>query len=288
MTYIDIDDKYNDKNKDEYFAAIYPIKYTNQIKDWHEPAISSPKDILFVSLSNQITENTVSQNYYHINKDKYRMLPIIKDNLEKSKNIQRDIIAVWGASGSGKSHLIDMICKMNRLVQDRKMYYISSKNMPIDPSFNSYLYDQFFTLDQFLELFMEDADIKAFETNKLFDGSVLIFDDLIFENKTIKIKFYKILNIVLTLKRMNNISVIYCFHEQTDFLHTRTLFNELTQYICYPSMDIKNRSNRVLVDYFKLSKSEIDYINTVKNTRWVCVNTKKRAVITEHNIKLLD
>ena len=289
MSYIDINDKYETDHKDEYFACIFPIKYTNKKKDYYEPKVKGKEDFLFTSLSSEITEDTVAGNYYSLDKDKYRILPYIKDNVAKNKNTQRCVVAVWGSSGSGKSYLIDLLAKTFALFQDKRpMYYISSKNMPIDPSFSLHLYDKFYTLDQFLDLFKNDEDIKGFETNSLFDNSLLIFDDLVFESKEIKKKFYRILNIILTLKRMNNISVIYCYHEQTDYIYTRTLYNELTQYICYPSMDIKNRTNRVLVEYFKLTPQEINYINQLKNTRWVCINTKKKCIICDHSIKLLD
>ena len=281
-TYYGLDRDYNVRECDNYFAFLFAIEYIDKARKIYEPKITE-KDSFFVSASNEETRNTVAKDRYTVDPDKYRFLPLLRNNIPGSKDVQRDICVIFGASGSGKSYICDKIARLYKGIQKNTIYYISSKNMLIDPSFDQSLYEQFIPFNIFIDdMFETEEDIDEFRTGNIMDNSLIIFDDLVFRDKAQKVKFWKIMNIILTLKRMNNITLIYIVHEMTDFLYTRTLFSEMSMYISFVG-DLRNRNNRVLDQYLKLSKKEQEILANSKS-KWTCVMTRKKTILTEFEV----
>ena len=148
------------------------------------------------------------------------------------------------------------------------------------------MYEEYLEFEQFLRLFDTEKKFDDFTVGSLFDNSLLVIDDVVFKNIEQKKLFWDVLNVILKLKRMNNISLIYIVHELTDYKYTRDLFTEMTMYLSFTN-DLRNRNNRVLDTYLKLTREEQYYIGNVKNTRWTCVYCKKKLILTESSIKLL-
>lgn len=275
--------QYDERKCDDYIAYEYPIVYTDIDKGYYEPQKQTPG--FFIDATTKELKNTVSKYTLKPLNAKHKFLPILHQNTKNSSNIQRDVCVVFGASGSGKSTTTTKMAQIYKgLNPENKIYYISSKNMLIDPSFKKDLY-QFISFDDFMERFSIDEELDEFRTGHELDNSLIIFDDLIFKNNKLKQKFYDgFMTIVLNLKRMNYISLIYCMHEMSDYKNTRTLFNEMTMYICF-SCDLKNRSSLILKDKLKLTKEEIQKITSSSaNSRFSCILTRARCVITENEI----
>ena len=239
-----------------------------------------------MNVSKQEEENTVAKDYYNIDHDRFRFLPLLRKNIKDSKDRQRDVCVIFGSSGSGKSYLTDKIVQLYTAINKTKVYYISSKNMLIDSSFNENMYEQFIPFKQFISQFDTDSKLESFRIGQLYDNTLLVIDDITFDNKEEKILFWKIMKIILELKRINNLSLIYIIHQITDFVYTRDLFTEMTMYISF-GMDLRNRANRVLDSYLKLTKYEQNYIANIKNSRWTCVYTRKKLVLSESSILML-
>ena len=286
MKYIGLNSDYNEKECDSYFAFLHKIKYIDKKRDIHEENIKSDDDAYFVNVSKQEEENTVAKDYYNIDHDRFRFLPLLRKNIKDSKDRQRDVCVIFGSSGSGKSYLTDKIVQLYTAINKTKVYYISSKNMLIDSSFNENMYEQFIPFKQFISQFDTDSKLESFRIGQLYDNTLLVIDDITFDNKEEKILFWKIMKIILELKRINNLSLIYIIHQITDFVYTRDLFTEMTMYISF-GMDLRNRANRVLDSYLKLTKYEQNYIANIKNSRWTCVYTRKKLVLSESSILML-
>lgn len=227
----------------------------------------------------------VSRNEGHISlklKREYRFLPIIQQC--KTNNLQRSVIVIFGASGSGKSVLTNSICKTyNKFKPNQKIYFISNNNVKIDKSLTHEIYT-FIKADDIIEKYSDPEELNDFKTNNDFNNSLIVFDDVDFEND-IKAKkvFFAFLGVILKFKRKNLINVIYTTHHVTDYKYTRELLRELTDYYFFGG-DIKNRSNRVLAEYLKLTKPEIARLTSDENSTWKGINTTKRVVLSPNEM----
>lgn len=262
------------KNCDDYIGVVYKVNIIDKNKNKFE--IDSTENLYFLKSSKQETAKSTKNLELDYN---YRILPILHQSVPD--NIQRDICVIYGASGSGKSKLSNDITELYKNLNPKnKIYFVSNNNVSMDTSINHEFYI-FITVDELLERYDEE-NIEDFKTNNNFDNSLIVFDDITFENKKKKHQFFSFLNIILMFKRKNNISAIYTTHHISDYQYTRTLLNEMTIYITF-SCDLKNRSNRVFTDYLKLNKSEIDKI-TSSSSRWNCINTRAKTIITESEV----
>lgn len=212
----------------------------------------------------------------------YKILPILNQHVKD--NLQRSVMVIFGASGSGKSVLTNQVCEIYHLLNPRqKIYFISNNNVYRDTSLNHGIYT-FIKADDLLEKYSDPEIFKDFKTNNDFDNSLMVFDDIDFsESKESKKLFFGFLNIILKFKRKNLINVIFTTHDVSDYSYTRTLLSELNQYVFFAG-DLKNRSNRVLQTYLKLRPKEIERMTEQSSSRWICINSTKRTVLSEDQI----
>ena len=286
MQYIGLNEEYDEAKCDTIFAFLYKIKYTDTFRGIYEDDIQNDNDAYFVNLTNKENDHTVAKKYLEIDHNNYRLLPLLRKNVINSNDKQRDVMVIFGSSGSGKSFITDKIVRSFKSINQQPVYYISSKNMLRDPSFDINLYEEFIPFNKFLQKFDNDKKLQSFTTGDLYDNSLLVIDDVMLSDKAQKKLFWAVMDVILKLKRMNNISLIYIVHEITDFTYTRDLFTEMTMYLSFTN-DLRNRNNRVLDTYLKLTKDEQQYIGNVKNSRWTCVYCKRKLILTESSIRLL-
>lgn len=286
MNYIGLDTNYDEENCDMIFSFLYKIKYTDKQRGIYKDDIQNDNDAYFVNLSGKANENTIAKNYLQIDHNKFRFLPLMRKNIAGSDDRQRDVLLIFGSSGSGKSFITNKIVQSFISINRQPVYYVSSKNMLIDPSFNINLYEEFIPFDNFLKQFETKKKLDEFKLGSMYDNSMIVIDDVTLDEIDQKKLFWKVMNIILKLKRMNNISLIYIVHELSDYSYTRNLFIEMTMYLSFTN-DLRNRNNIVFDDYLKLTKKEQQYIADVENTRWTCVYCKKKLILTESSIKIL-
>lgn len=288
--YYGLSEDYDERYEcEDYVAFMFKVKYIDKLKGIYE-AEKDQRDSYFVSATANKHNNTKAKDILKVPSPDYKFLPLMRQNCKNSKNIQRDVFVITASSGSGKTTLIVRISMLYKgLNPNNNIIFVSSKNMLIDPSFDKSLFD-FIPFDEFMEEFT-DEKISEFETNNLFDNTLIIFDDIVLSTITKELKdkkdrFFKLLAVILNLKRMNYISLIYCCHETSDYTYTRLLFNEMTGYITF-NTDLKNRSNLILKEYLKLSKHEINRIVNCES-RWTAILTRPRAVLTETELFALN
>ena len=285
MAYIGLNNEYDEKNCDNIFSFLYKIKYTDKKRGIYTDDIENYNDAYFVSISSKKDENTIARNGLVIDKDQYRLLPLMRKNVAKSNDKQRDVMVIYGSSGSGKSFIADKIVRSFISINQQPVYYVSSKNMLADSSFDVGLYQQFITFKNFLKLFETPKKLDDFTTGNMFDNSLIVIDDVMLDDKHIKKQFWTIMNVILKLKRMNNISLIYICHEVSDYSHTRALFNEMTVYVSFTN-DLRNRNSLILSEYLKLDKDEQKHIANA-DSRWTAVYCRKKLILTENSIRIL-
>ena len=201
---------------------------------------------------------------------------------------QRDVMVIFGASGSGKSYLANKISLLyNNFYPSRKIYFITNNNANKDKALDHDIYI-FLKLDDVIEKYSNEEELKDFKVNNEYNNSLIVFDDIdLAENIDSKRIFFAFLGVILKFKRKNNISVLYTTHHISDYKWTRELLVEQTCYIAF-TRGLKNRSNRIYTDYLKLEKDEIDRIVKNNRSRWTCIKDSYKLVITEKEIFSLD
>lgn len=209
----------------------------------------------------------------------YEFIPILSADPE-----QRDVLVCFGASGSGKSYFANKIAIIYKdMNPKRKIYFITNNNFQRDTALTHSLYE-FINLNDLLDEYNQPGALEEFKINDAFDNSLIVFDDIdLQEDKGKKELFFTFLGVILKFKRKNQVSVIYTTHHVSDYKYTRELLIEQTCYIIF-SGDLKNRSNRVLTDYLKLSSDEVSKIVNNDSSRWTCIKTRYRTVITQKEI----
>lgn len=219
-------------------------------------------------------------------KREYQLLPIIRQC--KENNLQRSVMVIFGASGSGKSVLTNSISEIYKSMQpNHKIFLISNNNAKHDKSLEHEIYT-FIHSDEIIEKYSDPKELGDFRTNSDFDNSLIVFDDVDYENdKKAKNTFFAFLGVLLKFKRKNLINIIYTTHHVSDYKYTKELLRELTDYFIFGG-DIKNRSNRVLAYYLQLTKKEIRRLTSSKNATWSGINTARRTVLTPNEIYSLE
>ena len=266
-----IEDTILEEKKMDYCAILYA---TNENKK--DVPLPNEENIKFISFDDDDKENDLKI----VNPQKY-FLPTITFNTQK--NIQRDSFVVFGASGSGKSVFINFMAMLHNILQpEQKIYFFTNNNYKIDNSLTHSLYNFMDLKETLLEL-----DIDEFQTSNEYDNTLLIFDDVdLKHNKELNKKYFDFLNILLIFKRKNKINLIISTHAESGGHIGKLLYTEMTNYVFFNN-NLKNRSNIILTDYLKLTSSEIKEI-LKKNKHWICINTKKKIVMSPKKIFPLE
>jgi hypothetical protein len=195
-------------------------------------------------------------------------------------NVERTILYVTGASGSGKSYYTKNFCDCyKKIFPKREIYLFSSitddssidkikglKRVKITPEFLN-----------------EDISAKDFE------NSLVIFDDTdcITDKKT-KAKIQAILNSVLETGRHFNTSVVYTSHTACNGNDTKKILNEAHSITIFPT-GLGGRSLKYLLDqYLGLDKEQIKRIKKL-DSRWVTIlKSYPMVVLSEKEAYILN
>jgi len=124
----------------------------------------------------------------------------------------------------------------------------------------------------------EIYDLKKFE--KQFGNSVFLFDD--YENMPDemlkKVSFLR--DHILTTGRHYNANLIICNH-LTNFQGARLIMSETHYYVLF-NKGTKHSINYFLTKYMGMDKHQIKRVhNTLKSSRWACIEPEKKALIAQ-------
>jgi len=216
----------------------------------------------------------VSKNFsnIHIPDDgKFQQIP--------DPEIERQIIYVFGPSGSGKSYYSKQYIKeWKKQKKSDKVYLFSS--LEDDKSLDD-IKPKRINIDK--KLVNDPIDTEMFK------NSMVIFDDIdVIRDKEIKEAVYDILNSILEIGRHFNIDCILTNHLPSNGKDTRRILNECHSITYFPHSGAGRQQKYFLENYAGLDIKEMKKIKKM-NTRWATIfKTYPMCVMTEKDLFTFD
>lgn len=183
--------------------------------------------------------------------------------------LSRDVIMVGGKSGSGKSHIArNFAIRYHELYPERKIYLISflKEDKTID------------TISTIIKRIkaevMEDENYECNITD--FEKSLVIIDDVEGYERTSKTIFngiQSIIDMIATMGRHTQSSIIVCSHLLSDYKRTRLFLGEAQQFVTFMHGVSQKQLYGLLGGYAGIDHTEIDELRKLPS-RWICVRTQ--------------
>lgn len=194
-------------------------------------------------------------------------------------DIERQIMYITGASGSGKSTYIKNYCKeYKKMFKDNEIYLFSA--LKDDES-----------LDELKpkRLKIDDSLIQDPLLVDDFKNSMVIFDDIdVISHKGQRNEVYNILNQILEVGRHFHISCCISNHLPTAGKDTRRVLNEAHSIVYFPHSGSLKSLKYLLIEYVGLDKETMKKIKNSKS-RWCCIfKNYPQICMTEKDIYLLS
>jgi len=191
------------------------------------------------------------------------------------KKASRDIVAIIGPSGSGKSHIIKMIAgNYAREYPNRPRFLISS--LAKDD-----------TLDGIGLTRVDDAVLAADVPTDVYQWRecLVIIDDVEGYPKPKQEAVQKLQDLICTQGRHSETSLLRAQHVLDDRVVNRHLLHEATSFIIFPASS--GTSASMLKKFAGLTKAQAEQITSLK-TRWVQIHhTAPKFVMTANSISVL-
>lgn len=278
------------KNKDVIATFADNTRYVYYQEAEENPLLDKLKKMDPKKIKKMITEGDLDENEL-LNllesQDKAgRYLTNSKKNFEyKDKDVmvmptltkERELLYIFGVSGSGKSYFTKMYAKLYKKINKRNEIFVISC-VDNDPSFEGMKYTHI-PLDAEI---LDNVDLNTFQ------DSLVIFDDC----DTPKDK--PLMKIVDALKddiaqrgRHHNISAIFTTHMACNFLRTRVLLSECDKFVIFPGSGGVKQQEYMVVNYGGMDKSFFKTIKDLKS-RWVCFNVRyPNYIVYQNGVTLL-
>jgi hypothetical protein len=192
---------------------------------------------------------------------------------------ERQIIYVFGPSGSGKSFYSKQYIKQWRKQKNKNEVYLFS-SLDDDESLDD-IKPKRIKID-------EKLVNQPIET-EMFKDSMVIFDDIdVIKDKNIKEAVYDILNGILEIGRHFNIDCILTNHLPSNGKDTRRILNECHSITYFPNAGAGRQVRYFLENYAGLDLKEMKRIKKMK-TRWATIfKMYPMCVMTEKDIFTFD
>jgi hypothetical protein len=194
--------------------------------------------------------------------------------------MERQILYIFGASGSGKStYARKYIEQWQKMMKGKGDIYLFSALKDDD------------SLDEMKPKRITISDLLVDEPldPEMFKDSMVIFDDIdVIKNKKHKEAVYNILNGILETGRHFNTSCISTNHLPSNGADTRRILNECHSITYFPHSGAGSQQRRFLENYAGLEIKEIRKIKKL-NTRWATIfKTYPMCVMTEKDLFTFD
>lgn len=189
---------------------------------------------------------------------------------------EREIIYIFGPSGSGKSYLTKKyIEEFKRGRPDYDIVLIS--NVEEDSSFEGV---------KFMRIPLK-ADVIENISMESLENSLVVFDDCDTPNDKELTKLIDSLkDTIATTGRHHNISAIFTTHMACNYQKTRVLLNECQKYVIFPQGNGKKQMENMMCVYGGMSKTDFNYLLKL-DTRWCMLNTSRpNYIVYERGIYL--
>lgn len=189
-------------------------------------------------------------------------------------------LAIFGASGSGKSTFVAGILK------EYKKKYKKNKIYMISPTQNDPAYEDLKKQIEYIKIDQTLLDDPISFTE--FNNAVLIFDDCecLSENKEINKQILLFRDQCLELGRKSHISTIVINHVAQAGAITKKVLNECQEICVFPKSNF-SAVQRLSKTYFGFGRDDLEYLRTVPS-RWALIKTSyPQCVVSQHQIKVL-
>lgn len=278
-------EKYNQNHRPYYIALAYAIEYKDDYHHEDEITLIDDKAPVYIRQKFANDDDNVSETITVDDNMRIMFMPkILRPNEQ-----QRNVVYISGASGSGKSYLMNMYSDLyNTYYPENKIFYFTKNNVEKDRSIDRAKYTVI-NIDKFIEKYSDEEVFDKFIIDgREWDNSLCVFDDIgaLEKDKHADKIMWNFINIILENKRKNNINILIISHVPTNFKKTSLLIRETTQYIVFPA-NMQIKSDRFLKSYLGLSSKQINYIVNLKDSLWACIDCKKRILITSRQINPL-
>ena len=199
---------------------------------------------------------------------------------------ERDITQANAQSGAGKSYLMDEYCQYFKILHpNKKIHIFTTNDFKGDVSLTHQLYNPI-PLKEFIENLYETDD---WTKGDMFKDSLLVFDDFQGGNddKDFEKKVYHFITMIVENMRKKNVFLYLITHRATNYRLTSSIIPELQRYIVYPQSQ-QVCSDRILNHYLGLKKIDVRRIVNEEDSRWVMVDCRRKCILTEHSVEVLN
>ena len=191
--------------------------------------------------------------------------------------IGRDVFAVGGKSGSGKSNFAkNFATRYHSLWPERKIILVSylKKDRTLDAL-------------PFITRVKGETFLGDVPSLRRFDKTLLLFDDIEAygadgakpEEKEIHKAIMRVINMIATTGRHNASTILFLTHALTDYTKTRLFLGECHGYVVFPSGVCLKQLNNLLGGYAGADKEDIMKIRYELPTRWVAMKPNFPPVV---------
>ena len=195
------------------------------------------------------------------------------------KNIERQIVYIAGASGSGKSYWCkQFLAEYHKVYPSRSIYMFSA--LDSDITLDSLKYMERVKISD--ELLNEDFKSEDFA------DSLCIFDDCdALSNKKLRKKILEIQNTILTTGRHYNVSCLINTHTPCAGFDTKLILNECHACVIFPAGLGGRAKSYLLETYLGLDKLQIKKLKNI-DSRSICfIKGYPQVVLAERNAYIL-
>lgn len=190
---------------------------------------------------------------------------------------ERELIYIFGPSGSGKSYLTKKYVKEYKLLHPRNNVYLVSK-IEGDESFDGM---------EYIQIPLKLDILRSLET-KSFQDSLVIFDDSdTISDKTVRGHVDNLKDLIAQEGRHYNTSCIITTHMATNYQKTRILLNECQKFVIFPQASGKKQMRNMFVTYGGITSKKFEAI-VQEPSRWCMLNnTYPNYLVFENKVELL-
>lgn len=191
------------------------------------------------------------------------------------KKIERSVLYITGASGSGKSYYTREYIKQYRITFPKNGIYLFS-SLNEDATLDKLTYIKRVNLD--------DGFLSTPFTIEDFKNSLIIYDDIdVISYKPMKRKLYEIMDMILQTGRHSRTSFIFTSHQANKGNDTKMILNECHSITIFPNNMGKRTSQYLLEGMFGFDRDDIKKIRKIgTKSRWVSI-LKTFPIIVAYN-----
>ena len=199
-----------------------------------------------------------------------------KFELIPNTKADRDVIYYSGPAGVGKSYaMASYLRNYKKSFKDRPIYLFSEKES--DEVLDTIKDLKRVKMDE--QLISDPLDLKDFNE----EPCCVIFDDIDSLEKKLKVAVYTLLNKLLKVGRSYKISVLVSSHSSCDGHDTKSMLNESTIIVFYPTT--YNKSIKYLCEnYIGMNKYDIAKMRSHKSRWCAYIKTYPSCIVQEKNV----